>query len=407
MKTCYLCQKTSVVKLIDFGKQPVSHRFLSSKEEDEYLGPIVLGQCQNCALLQQLTPMPVEQLTARYDWLTRSEPEKHLDDLVQTLTKLPGINKDADIWGVCWKEDSTLARFNKLGYGNTYRLQIDKDFGVEDHLADVEIVQDRLTFKKSQEIVSRLGRADMVIARHLIEHAHDVREFLKVIKNFLKPNGYLVLEIPDCRLSMEHLDYTTIWEEHILYFTPATFRSCFDYGGFKLVDFIEEEYSLENSYIGIARIADQPTHPTLHAQTLHEELKRGNRFADQFEVRRQEIRAYLEDFKKSYGKIAIFGAAHMSSAFINLMDLKDCIEFIVDDNPHKNGMFMPGSHLPIRGSSAILEKDIKLCLLTLAVASEEKVLANNREFISKGGMFKSIFPRNPNALTVEELNGKY
>lgn len=407
MKTCYLCEKISVVELINFGRQPVSHHFLSSEQDKEYLGPIVLGQCQDCALVQQLTPMPVEKLTARYGWLTRSEPERHLDDLVQTLTKLPGINKDSDIWGVCWKEDSTLARFNKLGYGNTYRLQIDKDFGVEDPLADVEIVQARLTFEKSQEIVSCLGRADIVIVRHLIEHAYDVQEFLRAVRNLLKPNGYLVLEIPDCRLSMERLDYTTVWEEHVLYFTLATFRSCFAYGGFQLVDFIEEEYSLENSYIGIARIVGQSIDPALDAQTLQEELERGNRFAEQFEGRRLEIRTYLEDFKKNHGKIAIFGAAHMCSAFINLMGLKDCIEFVVDDNPHKNGMFMPGSHLPIRGSLAILKEDIKLCLLTLAVASEGKVLVDNQGFINKGGIFKSIFPRNPNALVVKTLNGKY
>ena len=397
MKVCYLCKKESVIELIDFGRQPVAHRFLSSKQEAEYSGSVVLGQCQNCALIQQLMPMPIEELVARYGWLTRNEPERHLDDLVQTLTKLPGIAKKSYIWGVSWKEDTTLERLKKLGYENTYRLQIDQDLSVRDPLADIEIVQDRLTYAKSQEIVARHGRADIVIARHLIEHVYSVPEFLRALKNLLKPNGFLVLEIPDCRLSMEYLDYTTIWEELVLYFTPTTFQSCFAYGGFELVDFIEEEYSLENSYIGIARIADRAVEPVLDTQTLQEELARGSRFAGQFEVRRQEIRVSLENFKKNHGKIAIFGAAHMCCAFLNLMQVQDLIEFAVDDNPHKKGMFMPGVRLPIRGSKDLIEQGIKLCLLTLSVANEEIVLKKNQEFVDRGGIFKSIFPRNARA----------
>lgn len=400
MKNCYLCGKDIVKKLLSFDQQPVAHRFLNSTEEKEYLSNISLGQCQSCGLVQQLNPMPVDELRSRYEWLTRNEPERHLDDLVNTLTNLTGITKESKILGVCWKEDSILDRFNKLGYENIYRLKLDEDFEIKEPLSDVETVQERFTLEQSQKIVDRYGKADIVMARHLIEHAFNVQEFLKAIKNLVKPEGYVVLEIPDCRLSMEGLDYTTIWEEHIIYLTPETFKSCFAYGGFQLVDFIEEEYSLENSYIGIARIANEFVETALDVKVLQSELERGNRFARRLETKRHELRFYLEDFKRNQGKVAIFGAAHMCSSFLNLMDVADLIEFAVDDNPHKNGMFMPGVHLPIRGSKDLLVQDIKLCLLTLSVVSEEIVLERNQDFIKKGGIFKSIFPGNPKALTV-------
>lgn len=407
MKQCYMCQESTVELLLDFGGQPVSHRFLASVNDPDYLGSLKIGQCQKCGLVQQMNPMPVNELRPRFDWLTGTEPERHLDDLVQTLTNLQGVGRDSKILGISWKEDTTLQRFNKLGYRNTWRLDLKDDLGVTESCSNVETVQARLTKTQAEQIASKRGKVDIVIVRHLIEHAFDVREFMAGLDALLKPDGYLVLEIPDCKCAMEHWDYTTVWEEHAIYFTPETFKQCFSCGRFRLIDFIEEEYSLENSYIGIA-LKDTSMQPALlPPDILKEELKRGRCFKDGYEGECKDIKNYLMDFKRNRGKIAIFGAAHMSSAFINLMGLKDCIEFIVDDNPHKNGMFMPGSHLPIRGSSAILEEDIKLCLLTLAVASEEKVLANSQEFINKGGIFKSIFPRNPNALAVKELNGKY
>jgi hypothetical protein len=343
--------------------------------------------------------MPVSELRPRFDWLTRSEPERHLDDLVQTIIRLPGITVNSKIWGVCWKEDTTLERLNKLGYPNTHRLQ-DTDLGIEDVLWDVETVQERFTFKQSEEIVKKRGKADIVIARHLIEHAFDVKEFLKAIKNLINPDGYLILEIPDCQRSMDYYDYTTIWEEHILYFTPETFKAVFAYGGFSLVDFIKEEYPLENSYIGIARINDGVEVKPLDASVLKYEIARATNFANHLNVKSKEMKEYLIDYKSQHGKIAIFGAAHMSCAFVNLLELKDCIEFAVDDNPNKKGMFMPGSRLPIYNSSALKEQGIKLCLLTLSVASEAKVLEKNQEFITRGGLFKSIFPANPQAIGV-------
>jgi SAM-dependent methyltransferase len=404
MKTCQLCQKPAVMEFMDCGKQPVAHRFLASPQDEEYVGPLVLGQCQHCALVQQTRLMPVEELVSPYEWIARVEPERHLDDLVQRLARLPGITKESAIWGVSWKENTTLARFNKLGFNNTRYLKPDEEFGITDPLADVETVQHRMTVANSHKIVARHGKADIVIVRQLLEHAYDVREFLKALKNFLKPSGYLVVEIPDCRLGMEYLDYTTIWEEHTLYLTPVTFRSCFAYGGFKLVDFIEEEYSVEYSYIGIAQIADKPVEPVLEERTLGQEFAVARNFAGRFEGRRREIREHLGEFKKNQGKIALFGAVHRTCAFLNFMPIQDLIEFVVDDNPHKAGMFMPGARVPILPAKELLARDIKLCLLGINVVNEGAVVSKNQEFVNRGGVFKSIFPRN--ALAFDRVDSK-
>jgi hypothetical protein len=391
---------TSVIQLIDFGKQPVSHRFLFSREEGEYLGALKIGQCQNCGLVQQLDPMPVDELRPRFDWLTSTEPERHIDDLVQNIIRLPGITPDSKICGISWKEDTTLERLNNLGYRNTWRLKPKLDLGVGEAFADVETVQKSLTFECSEKIVQKRGRVDIVIARHIIEHAFDVREFLMAIRNLLTLRGYVVFEIPDCERSLENLDYTTIWEEHILYFTPETFKNCFSFGGFELVKFVREEYPLEDSYVGIARINEFIKPSFSHPQKLRQECERARRFAQKIEDRRRELKTYLLKYRQQCGKVAIFGAAHMCCAFINLMELKDCIDFVVDDNPNKKGMFMPGCRLPIYGSDVILNENVQLSLLTLSPASERKVIQNNREYINRGGEFKSIFPNNPMALTI-------
>jgi len=79
----------------------------------------------------------------------------------------------------------------------------------------------------------------------------------------------------------------------------------------------------------------------------------------------------------------------------------DAIECIVDDNPNKRGLYMPGCGLPIVGSSALLEQGISLCLLSLNPIGEEKVIGSQQAFVDRGGVFASIFPASAHAMRLE------
>lgn len=94
------------------------------------------------------------------------------------------------------------------------------------------------------------------------------------------------------------------------------------------------------------------------------------------------------------------GAGHLCCAFVSFLNLDNYFEFVVDDNPHKQGLFMPSSHLPIYKSAALLENEIKLCLLSLSPDSEAKVVQKNQAFLQRGGTFHSIFPASQLALKI-------
>ena len=400
MKGCNLCQREKVKEILDLGEQPVCHRFLFSPKEKEYKHPVTIGQCLDCGMVQLMEPMSIDELKPRFDWLECTEPERHLDRLVQKLTQLPGITKDSNICGISFKEDSTLGRFNRLGYCNTWRIDPNTELGISDPLSSVETVVNLFTPERAAILAEKHGKFDICIARHLIEHAMDIRQFMEAVKCLIRSNGYVVFEIPDCERALSKCDYTTYWEEHTVYFTPATFQSCFGFGGFELVSFIREEYPLEDSYIGIAQPKVGIKEPFPPEDVIKVEIDQVQRFSSQLQGTRKKYNNFLKAYKQEHGKIAIFGAAHMCCTFINVLNIKDHIDFVVDDNPHKRGMFMPGSHLPIYESQFILDKGIKLCLLTVSPAGEEKVLEKNQEFIKRGGAFKSIFPGNPMALII-------
>lgn len=399
MTLCHVCGIEAVAQLVDLGPQPICNRFLIDPQAQQYLRPMVIGQCDLCGLVQISDPVPAGEVRPRFDWITYNEPEPHLDALVERITLLPGISKSSRICGVSFKDDSTLARFERLGFLNTWRINPAVDLGIRETGIGVETIQDRLTPQMGARLRDQYGPFDIVVVRHIIEHAHDVLGFMSALRELVSPTGYIVFEAPDCERAFEKDEFTTLWEEHVAYFTPATYCRTLEAGGFALVEFTVYPYPFENSLIAIARRGRKPER-SVPSSALTTETARFRKFAQALSQYGERIKRYLDDYGARHGKVAVFGAGHLAATYINIFGLAPLIEFVADDNPNKCGLFMPGSALPIRASVALLEENIKLCLLGLSPQSEDKVVANNHGFVERGGSFSSIFATSARALRV-------
>lgn len=389
--------------LIDLGLQPVSNRFLPANNPTESPKfPLELRLCSDTGLLHLGRTFPVEELKPRYEWLTCFEPEDHLDNLVETLIALPNVTRDSVFGAYSFKDDSTLRRLENRGYKNTWRIDPEQDLGVADNCASVETYQSVLTPVKAVQIRERRGAADVLIVRHVIEHAYNLPEFIEFIRKLIKPGGYIVWELPDCERALSAGDCTTIWEEHIFYFTSFTFKQLLNSFGFRIVHYESVPYVLENSIVAIVHGAS-PNTALVQADRLLvvKEVSRAHAFAKSLVRRRIDIRNKLEILRRERGPIALFGAGHLSVAFLSLMELTDLVCCVIDDNPYKKGMRMPIGGLKIVGSDALYSGDIRVCLLGLNPQNQPKVIASHSRFIEQGGIFASIF--SGSALDLEQM----
>jgi hypothetical protein len=391
MKPCLCCDTPTVELLRDYGSHPICNRFLRDPQAEEFLHPMRIGQCSACGLVQALDPVPAPELVPTVDWITYSEPEGHLDRVAETLVALPGLKPGAVFGGVSFKDDTLLARMQRRGFV-TWRLDLHADLGVERKGCGVETIQIQLIVERARQIVAQRGRADVVIARHILEHAYNLRGFMAAVTALAKSGGYVAFEVPDCTLAFDKHDVTTLWEEHIAYFTPATYRHAITAGGAALAHYECHPYPFENCLVSVTRVPSNKPPESPAPDALAAELSRGRAFAASLPERQESLRNFLAKFRQEKGKIALFGAGHLACTWVHLLGLRDLIEFVADDNPHKQGLFMPGSLLPIRGSASLLADGIKLVLLSVNPEVEAKVIAKNRAFVDQGGIFASIFP---------------
>jgi len=395
-KECIGCGADTAKKLIDLGPQPPSNRYFSGTRESYDTHPIEFGICTTCGLAQLFNPMPPDVVRSRFEWISYNEPEGHLDDLVEILAAKIDLSAKTHIVGVTYKDESTLARFNRKGVADTYRLSQADDLHIAEPLASLETIQHVLSPDAAATLAAKIGQADILLVRHILEHAHEPRRLLEACRNLCKPGGLLVIEVPDCRKVLDGHDHCFLWEEHISYFTPETLRGFFEGTGFSDVDIRIYPYPMEDSLVAI--VHNVCTSSKQLEINTGKELARLERFASTLSSRGMRIKQHLQALRSQGKRVALFGAGHLAAKFINFYGLAEYLMGVIDDNPNKLGRHMPGSKLPIIGSDCLEKGEVDLCLLTLNPESEQKVFKAKAEYFTRGGKFRSIFSASANSI---------
>ena len=393
---CLVCHSRSVVEHLDVGRHPVSTFFLSDQDAPERRFRLALGQCEECGTIQSTEIVPFDALVPPH-FLEAREPEEHLDEVVDRIASLPGVSADSVIAGLSYKDDTTIERFSRMGFKQSWRVQLDEDLGISNPAANIETVQKLTTPDRMLTIANRRGLADILIVRHIIEHVEDLHAFVHGLSALVKPDGILMLEVPDCSASLQLNDYCMVWEEHSLYLTPESFAPLSTIGGFDPICTEVHPRPFENSLVQLARKTGNPG-PVRISNHAKGQAGLLERYAAVYEPACQELRAMLEHVRAERGPIALFGAGHLACAFVNFMGVADLIDFVADDTPEKQYKFLPGARLPILPSAALVENGIALCLLALQINNENRVIARNKAYEEAGGTFKSIFRESPRSI---------
>ena len=387
---CISCGSICTRSLLELGPQPPSNRFLLDAKETCDSHNICFDVCTKCYLAQLKNPISPNIVRSHFDWISYNEPEGHLDQLVEFLVNREDFVLNAKIVGITYKDDTTLARLNNKGFNETYRLSRFNDLGINDPLASLETIQSTFSPALAEKLAAKIGRPDILIVRHILEHAHQPRRFLDACEILCKQGGLFVLEVPNCQKMIHGNDHCFLWEEHISYFTPETFMRFLEINGFYEFDILVFPYLMEDSLIAVVSNNRSLSKKTVRIDVNNELLQLG-KFGNSFHERGHRIRKHLQSLINQDKRVALFGAGHHAVKFINFYDLANYLVGVIDDNPNKLGRFMPGSNLPIIESSCLENGDIDLCLLTLNPESEQKVLKANAGYVSRGGRFRSIF----------------
>jgi len=252
----------------------------------------------------------------------------------------------------------------------------------------------------AKELVAAGKRADLLLGNNVLAHVPDVNDFVEGMKILLKPQGVITMEFPHLMQLMEQNQFDTIYHEHFSYFSFLTVQKIFAAHGLTLFD-VEELPTHGGSLRIYARHAEDSTKPVGQAVTdlcAREEaggyarLETYSRFAEQVKETKRKLLEFLINAKRNGKKIAAYGAAAKGNTLLNYCAIRtDFLDYTVDRSPYKQGMFLPGTRIPVYSPDQIKRTQPDY-LLILPWNLKDEIIQQNAYIRDWGGQFVVPIP---------------
>ena len=199
--------------------------------------------------------------------------------------------------------------------------------------------------------------ADLIAGNNVFAHVPDINDFTAGLRTALKPGGVITLEFPHLLRLIEQNQFDTIYHEHFSYLSLGTTERIFAMQGLKIFD-VEELPTHGGSLRIFGGHLDDDTKPRSANvdSVLGDEERaglRGREVYETFQPRIDRVRAdflrFLLDQRDAGKKVVGYGAAAKGNTLLNYCGVKgdELIRFVVDAIPHKQGRYLPGSHIPV------------------------------------------------------------
>ncbi|HSH59353.1 MAG TPA: class I SAM-dependent methyltransferase [Acidimicrobiales bacterium] len=402
MTSCRGCGHAGVQTVLSLGEQPLANALLAEDQLDgaEQRYPLDLAFCASCALAQTTVSIPPEELFTDYLYFSSyaDAVTSNAKMLVHRVLGRRRLGSDSLVMEVASNDGYLLKHYAQAGIPV---LGIDpaRNVAADAEAAGVPTLTAFFGHDVAEQLRREGRRADVLHANNVLAHVPDVNGVISGISRVLADDGVAIVETPYVRDLVEKLEFDTIYHEHLFYYSLTSFRSLLNRHGLEVVD--AERIPIHGGSLRVYA-ADSGTAAVAPAvdQLLAEERELGMSeigYFEGFTARVNDLCAklveLLDGLAADGARIAAYGAAAKGTVLLNAagVDARR-IEFVADRNPHKQGSYMPGVHVPVVGPEAISDR-MPDYLLVLAWNFAEEVIGQQSEYAARGGRFIVPVPR--------------
>lgn len=358
--TCRFCHSALDLDLIDLGRQPLSNAYLTDEQlgsGQEGLYPLHARVCEECWLVQVEDPVAHNAIFdddyAYFSSYSTSWVE-HARRYAENMADRFRLGPSSLVAEVASNDGYLLQHFVKMGIpvlgieptANTAAAAIAK--GVPTEIAFFNTVT-------GQALHQRGISADLIAANNVLAHVPDISDFVGGFPPVLKEDGVLTFEFPHLLQLIDSVQFDTIYHEHFSYLSLLAVERVLAANGLKAfdVEFLPTHGGSLRLFCAHANSRHTETQAIRDLRLKEAEAGLDTRtpylhFTPRAEAIRDDFLAFL-DQAESEGKVtAAYGAAAKGNTFLNYAGVGvPRIRAVFDANPHKQGRYLPGSHVPI------------------------------------------------------------
>lgn len=352
---CRFCNTELKDVFVDLVNSPTSNSYLTKEQldEPETFYPLKIYVCRQCKLVQVGEYKKSDDIFDKdyayfssysTSWLNHSK--KYVEMISQRLS----LNANSLVTEVASNDGYLLQYFKKKNI---------PCIGIEPTANTAKVAR-----KKGIEVIEKffgsclaegLEKSDLILGNNVLAHVPDINDFVKGLKIALKDSGTITMEFPHLLKLIKENQFDTIYHEHFSYLSFYTVKQIFEKQGLKLYD-VEKLLTHGGSLRIYATHIENDIKISQNVEQLLDEERAFGLFAmevyQSFQTKADKVKYDLLEFllqaKKDNKKVVAYGAAAKGNTLLNYAGVKnDLIEFVVDKSPHKQGKYLPASHIPV------------------------------------------------------------
>ena len=359
LSRCRFCDAVLRQTFVDLGMSPLCESYVSLQQlnQMEAFYPLHVYVCERCHLVQLEEYVSPEHIFTEYAYYSSYADSwlQHAKHYTELMIERLGLDSHSHVVEVASNDGYLLQYFVErnvpvLGIepaANVARVAINKGVPTRIEFFGIE---------SARRLVSEGIRADLLLGNNVLAQVPDLNDFVAGLKILLHPQGVITIEFPHLMCLVAQNQFDTIYHEHFSYFSFITAEKIF--AAHDLVLFDVEELSTHGGSLRIyARHRDDASKPVSErARELRQrELKAGlttiayyAAFGEQVKETKRKLLDFLIQAKRSGKTVVGYGAPGKGNTLLNYCGIRtDFLDYTVDRNPYKQGMFLPGTHIPI------------------------------------------------------------
>jgi len=400
---CRLCNGKNLKEVFRLVDSPLANAFVNKcqKEISQEVFPLKLNFCIDCTHVQLSHVVNPEILYKHYLYVSGTSPVfvKHFSDYVESLCTNYDLKKDSLVveFG---SNDGTMMRFFKQRGMKVIGVDPAEEITRNAASEGLEIFNGYFNEITAKQLKKRYGEADVIVANNVMAHIDNLDDVMCGVSLLLKKDGIFSFEFSYVLDVVQKHLFDTIYHEHLDYHSVAPLIRFFEKYNFKVISSkrIDTHGGSVRMVVqkNIGNFEDDGSSSDL--LELEKTFELGNpqtliSFAAEVDKVKKELNIFIEESKKNSQSIVIFGAPAKATTLIYHFGIRaECIDYIVDDSPLKQGLFSPGKHIPIVSSKQLYLKRPDVILI-LAWNFASAIIDNHKKLIEEGTVFIVPLPQ--------------
>jgi SAM-dependent methyltransferase len=363
--SCRSCGTPLRHSFIDLGVQPPANYYVRPDDAGnaERFYPLHAYVCESCLLVQLEAFQTPDELFGDYAYFSSYSESwvRHAEQYAEAMIPRLGLGPGSRVIEIASNDGYLLQHFKNRGVPV---LGVEPAANVA-AVAETKGIPSLVRFfgVETARAMRAAGQtADLLLGNNVLAHVPDLNDFVAGMAIVLKAEGTLTMEFPHLLQLVANVQFDTIYHEHFSYFSLHTVERVFARHGLELFD-VEELPTHGGSLRIFGRHRGRGPIGTAVASVKAKERAAGldrldgyKGFAATVARTKRALLSFLIAAKADGKTVVGYGAPAKGNTLLNYCGVRgDFLDYTVDASPHKQGLLLPGTRIPIFAPERIFQ----------------------------------------------------